>query len=130
MICDHLGIVVRDLTDAARLYGTVLGLRVAERYELPTEGVRIAFLPSGAIDLELLEPIGEGGAVAKFLATRGPGLHHIAFRVPDIAAAIAEATAAGCTLVAPAPRRGVRGRLIAFLHPSTMGGVLVELVQG
>jgi methylmalonyl-CoA epimerase len=130
MILDHLGIVVRDLTEAARLYSTVLGLQVAERYDLPTEGVRIAFLPSGAVEIELLEPTGEGGAVAKFLATRGPGLHHIAFRVPDIAAAIAQATAAGCTLVAPAPRRGARGRLIAFLHPSTTGGVLVELVEG
>jgi methylmalonyl-CoA epimerase len=129
MICDHLGIAVRDIAEAARLYSRAFGLQVTERYDLPGEGVRIAFLPSGAIDLELLEPIGPSGSVAKFLVTRGPGLHHIAFRVSDIEEAIAQATAAGCTVVAPGPHPGARGHLIAFLHPSTSGGVLIEFVQ-
>ncbi|HVH30716.1 MAG TPA: methylmalonyl-CoA epimerase [bacterium] len=129
MICDHLGIAVRDLVEAARLYSSAFGLEVTERYTLPEEGVRIAFLPSGEIDLELLEPIDHSGSVAKFLATRGPGLHHIAFQVPDIEAALARASTAGCTVVAPGPHPGARGYLIAFLHPSTSGGVLIEFVQ-
>ncbi len=129
MTLDHVGIAVRSLADAVRFYGAALGLRVAERYDLPAEGVRIAFLPSGPVDLELLEPIGDSSSVATFLAAHGPGLHHVAFRVPDIGVAMAAATAAGCTPVDPAPRRGARGHLIAFLHPSTTGGVLVELVQ-
>jgi methylmalonyl-CoA epimerase len=129
MICDHLGIAVRDLAEATRLYSSAFGLQVTERYSLPEEGVRIVFLPSGEIDLELLEPMDQGGSVAKFLATRGPGLHHIAFRVPDIEAALARATTAGCTVIAPGPHPGARGHLIAFLHPSTSGGVLIEFVQ-
>ncbi len=129
MTLDHVGIAVRSIGDAARFYGTVFGLRMTERYELPDEGVRVAFLRSGAVDLELLEPLGDTGALAQFLATHGPGLHHIAFRVPVIHRAMAAAVAAGCTLVEPAPRRGARGSPMAFLHPSTAGGVLVELVQ-
>lgn len=129
MTLDHVGIAVRSLADAERLYGAAFGLRVAERYDLPADGVRITFLPSGPVDLELLEPIGDSSAVARFLAAHGPGLHHVAFRVPDIRVAMAAATAAGCTPVDPAPRPGARGRLIAFLRPATTGGVLVELVQ-
>src|SRR5256712_3385911 len=130
MTLDHVGIAVRNLGDAARFYGAVFGLSMAERYELPDEGVRVAFLRSGGVDLELLEPLGEGGPLAKFLATHGPGLHHIAFRVPDIRRAMSAAAAAGCMVIEPAPRRGARGSPIAFLHPSAAGGVLVELVQG
>lgn len=129
MICDHVGIAVRDIGAATQLYSRAFGWQVTERYEVPEEGVRIAFVPSGGIDLELLEPIDSRGSVAKFLATRGPGLHHVAFRVPDIAAAIAQATAAGGTVVAPGPHHGARGHLIVFLHPSTTGGVLIEFVQ-
>lgn len=129
MTLDHVGIAVHSLADAVRLYGAALGLHVAERYDLAAEGVRIAFLPSGPVDLELLEPTGDSSPVAKFLAAHGPGLHHLAFRVSDIGVAVAAAMAAGCTPVDPAPRRGARGHLIAFLHPATTGGVLVELVQ-
>src|SRR5881409_1782058 len=82
MALDHVGIAVRHLGDAAQVYETLFGLTITERYELPAEGVRIAFVRSGAVDLEFLEPVGEGGPLATFLATRGPGLHHIAFRVP------------------------------------------------
>jgi len=129
MVLDHIGIVVRNLAQGIEWYDSVFGLRATEQYDLPAEGVRIAFLPSGPVDLELLEPLADSGAVARFLAARGPGLHHIAFRVSDIRAAITAALAAGCTPVDPAPRRGARGHLIAFLHPSTTGGVLVELVE-
>src|SRR5437016_1387812 len=101
---DHVGIAVRHLSDAARVYETLLGLTITERYELPAEGVRIAFVRSGAVDLEFLEPVGEGGPLATFLATRGPGLHHVAFRVPDLKAALAAAVAGGATPVEPSPR--------------------------
>jgi methylmalonyl-CoA epimerase len=129
MTLDHVGIAVRNIEAAARLYTTAFGLTLVDRYELPDEHVRAAFLRSGAVDVELLEPLGGTGPIASFLTTRGPGLHHIAFRVPDLGAAMATAVAAGCTPVEPAPRPGARGHPIAFLHPSTMGGVLVELVQ-
>lgn len=129
MTLDHVGIAVHSLADAERFYGAALGLHVAERYDLAAEGVRIAFLPSGPVDLELIEPIGDSSAVGKFLAARGPGLHHVAFRVSDIRVAMAAARAAGCTPIDPAPRPGARGRLIAFLRPATTGGVLIELVQ-
>src|SRR5438034_899272 len=104
----EVGVAVRRLGDAAQVYETLFGLTITERYELPAEGVRIAFVRSGAVDLEFLEPVGEGGPLATFLATRGPGLHHIAFRVPDIKAALAAAVAGGATPVEPAPRRGAR----------------------
>lgn len=129
MTLDHVGIAVRSIEEASRVYATAFGLTMADRYELPREHVRVAFLRSGAVDVELLEPFGDTGPIAAFLSTRGPGLHHIAFRVPDLAAAMATAVAAGCTVVEPAPRRGARGHPIVFLHPSTLGGVLVELVQ-
>lgn len=129
MTLDHVGIAVRHLGDAARFYERLFGLKIAEQYELAGESVRVAFLRSGAVDLELLEPMGGGGPLVKFLATHGPGLHHVAFRVSDIRAALAAAVAAGSTLVEPEPRRGARGSLIAFLHPSSTGGVLVEFVE-
>src|SRR5437867_10416255 len=106
MTLDHVGIAVRHLGDAAQVYETLFGLTITERYELPAEGVRIAFVRSGAVDLEFLEPVGEGGPLATFLATRGPGLHHIAFRVPDIKAALAGCVAGGATPVEPAPQIG------------------------
>lgn len=127
MTLDHVGIAVRSIEETANRYA-VFGLRITERYEAPADAVRVAFLPAGGVDLELLEPAGEG-ALAKFLGAHGPGLHHVAFRVPDIHRAIADAVRAGCLPVDAAPRRGARGHLIAFLHPQSAGGVLVEFVQ-
>lgn len=129
MTVDHVGIAVRSLGEAAALLEAALGVVVTERYDLPHEGVRLAFLSAGAAELELLEPVGDTGPLARFLATRGPGLHHIAFRVPDIGQALQRAAAAGCRPVEPAPRPGARHRRVAFLHPSTTGGILIELVE-
>lgn len=129
MTVDHVGIAVRNLAETAALLEAALGLVVTERYDLPREGVRLAFLSGGAADLELLEPLDETGPLARFVARRGPGLHHVAFRVPDIRQALARAEAAGCRPVEPAPRMGARNRQVAFLHPDTTGGILVELVE-
>lgn len=129
MRVDHIGIAVRSIEEAAALYATAFGITIAERYELPQDGVRIAFLRAGDSLLELLEPLGAGGALAKFLRARGPGLHHVAFHVSDIDRAIAQARGAGCEPIDERGRPGARGKLIAFLHPSSASGVLVELVQ-
>src|SRR5438132_2613410 len=102
---DHVGIAVRHLGDAAQVYETLLGLTITERYELPAEGVRIAFVRSGAVDLEFLEPVGEGGPLATFLATRGPGLHHGAFRGPDPKTARAAAGGQGAARPVRGPAR-------------------------
>lgn len=129
MRIDHIGIAVRSIEETARLYRGAFGLAIAERYELPADGARVAFLPMGDSLLELMEPTGSEGSVARFLARRGEGIHHIAFGVADIRQAIANATAAGCRAVDEKPRKGARGKLIAFLHPSSTAGVLVELVE-
>lgn len=127
MNLDHVGIAVRSIEETADRYAA-FGLRITERYEAPADAVRIAFMPAGGVDLELLEPSGDG-PVATFLDARGPGLHHVAFRVPDIHRAIAGAVRAGHRPLDVVPRRGARGHLIAFLHPQAAGGVLVEFVQ-
>ena len=129
MKVDHVGIAVRSIEETAALYAAAFGLAVAERYELPQEGVRLAFLQAGDSLLELLEPMGEQGPLAGFLSARGPGIHHIAFHVSDIDRAIAQARSAGCQPIDQQGRPGARGKLIAFLHPSSTAGVLIELVQ-
>lgn len=129
MRLDHVGIAVHDLEDALRLYTTVFGGRLAHREDLAADAVRVAFIEAGGIFLELLAPLDEAGPLARFLQSRGEGLHHLAFEVPDIARALREAQAAGQRPVDAHPRRGTRGRLIAFLHPSGARGVLIELVQ-
>jgi len=126
---DHIGIAVSDLPAAERLYAGVLGGRVAAREDLPGEGVRVVFIAVGGALVELLTPEGGDGPLTRFLQSRGEGLHHLAFEVPDLAASLREAAAGGRRVVDEHPRRGARGRLIAFLHPSATRGVLVELVQ-
>jgi len=128
MIVDHIGIAVRSLDEAIATYGTLLGLAVGERDELVSDGVRIAFLDAGNLHLELLEALGDS-PISRFLAERGEGVHHVAFRVDDIVQALAKAKANGYRLVDTVPRRGARGRLVAFLHPKSSHGVLIEFVQ-
>ncbi len=128
MTVDHIGIAVRSLDEAVATYGTLLGLAVGERDELVSDGVRIAFLNAGNLHLELLEALGDG-PISRFLAERGEGVHHVAFRVDDIAHALAKAKSNGYRLVDTVPRRGARGRLVAFLHPKSSHGVLIEFVQ-
>lgn len=129
MKVDHVGIAVRNLDDAVKLYISTFGGRMIHREELVEDGVTVAFVDQGSVLLELLAPAAEGGPLSRFLETRGQGLHHLAFEVADIQRALRNAERAGHRPVDRRPRRGSRGRLIAFLHPSTAGGVLIELVE-
>jgi methylmalonyl-CoA epimerase len=126
---DHIGIAVTDLPAAELLYLTAMGGRIVGREELPAEQVRLVFIEAGGALFELLAPAGAEGPIARFLTSRGEGLHHLAFEVSDLEDALRDAAAAGMRPVDAQPRRGARGRLIAFLHPSAARGVLVELVQ-
>lgn len=125
---DHIGIAVRSLEEGAALY-RALGLDVAGTEEVPEQGVRVAFIPAGGTRLELLEPLGESSPIARHLERRGPGLHHVALRVPDIRAAMEALSEAGFELLSEAPQPGAHGCLVCFVHPRSAGGVLLELTQ-
>lgn len=124
MRLDHVGIAVESLEKALPFYEKSLGLFVTHREDVPSQNVRVAFLSN---NVELLEPTGDG-AIAKFLKTRGPGLHHVAFRAEDISGEMARLAAAGLPPLDKAPRDGSRGHKVCFLHPKHAHGVLVELV--
>lgn len=126
---DHIGIAVDNLEQALPLYVQLLGLRVEAEEVIPDQKVRATFIHGGTVELELLEPVGGDGPVAQFLKRRGPGLHHVAYAVKDVTAALAAAKAAGYTLIDEVPRRGGRGKLIGFVHPKSTGGVLLEFCQ-
>ena len=123
----HIGIAVPSITAALRFYREVLGL-VPGRPE-SADGAKIVSLHFGDVAVELIEPNDAASPVAKFLAKRGPGIHHVCYRVPDLDAALARCRAAGYQLVDETPRRGVGGRRIAFLHPKATNGILVELTE-
>lgn len=125
---DHVGIAVRRL-DAALVTYRSMGLAPESIEALVSQGVRAAFLPAGDVSIELLESLTPDGVIARFLERRGEGLHHVAFRVPDIRGELERLREAGMRLVDEEPRVGARGRLVAFVHPSSVHGVLVELVQ-
>jgi methylmalonyl-CoA epimerase len=125
---DHLGIAVKDLVEARRFYER-LGLSVSGEEVVPQERVRVAMLPLGPSRIELLEPTHEESPVARFLARRGEGLHHVALRVPDLPAAVAALKASGARLVHETIQIGAGGHEYVFVHPSSAGGVLLELVQ-
>lgn len=125
---DHIGIAVESIAERAGLY-EALGLQVEGVEEVPEQGVRVAFLPIGDTRLELLEPTGPESPVARHLARRGPGLHHICLRVPDIRAAMARLVEEGCQLLSEEPQLGADGCLVCFVHPKSTGGVLLELSQ-
>ena len=127
---DHIGIAVLDLEEALLPYVEGLGLQVAHREEVETQGVRVAMLPVGETNIELLEPTSGDSPIAKFIERRGPGIHHIALAVDDIDAALARMREAGVRMIDDEPRPGAGGTRVAFAHPKSMGGVLVELVEG
>src|SRR5437870_3349018 len=122
----HVGLVVRRLEDGLAFWRDTLGLQVAKEATLKDQGVRAALLPIGRSEIELLEPIDPAGGVAKFLARRGEGLHHVCFETPDVTAELAAVRAKGLPLIDEAPRPGLAG-MICFLHPKGTRGVLVEL---
>ncbi len=125
---DHLGIAVRSIEEGARLY-RALGFEVEGTETVPEQGVTVAFIPAGGTRIELLEPFGEGSPVGRHIERRGPGLHHVAVRVPDIRAAMAALREAGFELLSEEPRPGAHGSLVCFVHPRSAGGVLLELTQ-
>ena len=129
MKVDHIGIATRQLDEALSLWRDALGLRVDFTEDVTGQGVRVAMLPIGETHIELLEPLNEDSPVRKFLEKRGPGIHHVAVRVPDIRAALAQLKEKGTRLIDETPRLGARGCLVAFVHPSSANGVLLELVQ-
>jgi LAO/AO transport system kinase len=124
---DHLGIAVPSLEEALAFYQT-LGLPVAHRETVATERVHVAMLPAGESRIELLEPAASDSPISKFLEKRGPGLHHVALKVPDLAAAVERLRASGARLLHE-PRHGAGGHLYVFVHPASTGGVLLELIQ-
>ena len=125
----HVGIAVTDLDESIQLYRTALGAELVHRARNEKEGLEAAFLRVGDGELELMAALREDSPVGKFVAKRGPGLHHVAFGVTDIGKALADARAAGCELIDAEPRMGMHGSLIAFVHPKSLGGVLTEFVE-
>ena len=125
----HVGIAVRSLSEASARFGGLLGLESGERYEIPEFGVKVLFLPVGDSNLELLEPLGAASAVGAFIEKRGEGIHHICFEVEDIEAALEDFRRQGARLIDEKPRSGAGGHLVAFVHPRSTHGVLVELMQ-
>jgi len=126
---DHLGIAVRTIDESLRFWELALGLEVKGRESVPTEGVDVAFLPAGSTRIELLEPRSPDSPVGRFLDKRGPGIHHVTFEVDDVTAALERLAGLGLGLLDRTPRPGAGGSKVAFLHPRTTGGVLVELVE-
>ncbi len=124
---DHVAIAVPDLDAAIATFSSILGSPVSGRERVESEQVTVAFFDLGSARLELLEPTVPDSPVGRFLSKRGPGLHHIALAVPDIDAALKRCGAAGVETVGDAARQGAAGRQVAFLHPRSTGGVLVEL---
>jgi len=129
MKIDHIGIATRQLKEATALWQDALGLKVDFAEDVGEQGVRIAMLPIGETHIELLEPLTPDSPVGKFLDKRGPGIHHIAIRVDDIRAALEQLKEKGARLIDETPRIGAGGCLVAFIHPSSTNGVLLELVQ-
>ena len=126
---DHVGIAVADLEKTVGEYRLVLGLEPTHRERVTDQGVDEVLFAVGSSYVQLLGALGPDTPVGRSLASRGPGLHHIAYRVDDIAAALAHLRTEGAQLIDQVPRPGSRNTLIAFVHPRSMGGVLVELVQ-
>ena len=134
---DHIGIAVASLADALAFYRDELGLEIEAPELVASQGVRAHFVvldpaapPPRGVTLELLEAAATDSPIARYIARRGPGIHHIALRVPDLVATLDQLKARGVRLIDEAPRPGAHGALIAFIHPASTHGVLVELMQG
>ncbi len=126
---DHIGIAVKDLDDALKFYSDALGLRCTKTEEVKEQHVKIAFVPTGEVNLELVQSTDPEGAVAKFIKKRGEGVQHIAFKVQNIESAIHDLREKGVELIDAIPRKGAQGSKIVFLHPMSTNGVLVELIE-
>lgn len=129
MKIDHIGIATSGIAEIADFYRDALGLQVEDVEEVAEQKVRVAMLPLGESRIELLEPTTSDSPISKFLAKRGPGIHHVAIRVENIRESLRKMQEAGARLIDEEPRTGAGGCLVAFVHPSSTGGVLVELVE-
>jgi methylmalonyl-CoA epimerase len=129
MKIDHIGIAVRSLADAVKVYESTLGVKVSGYENVEDQGVKLAMIPLGDIRIELLEPLHAQSPIEKFMLKRGEGIHHIAITVDDIEEALARFKASGARLIDAVPRRGAHNSKIAFIHPSSTNGVLLELVE-
>ena len=125
----HLGVAVEDLDQAVDTYERLFGARLEHRETMPEQGVEAAAMRVGEGRVELLRSLGEGTPLGKFLAKRGPGMHHVAYDVPDVAGALEALAAGGAELIDTKPRPGLFGMQVAFVHPASVHGVLVELVS-
>ena len=129
MKINHLGIATKGIDEALKFWSDALGLENVHTEIVEDQKVRVAMLPIGESRIELLEPTSEDSPITKFLEKRGGGIHHIAVEVDDIAASLAKLKSQGMRLIDDEPRIGAEGCLVAFVHPATTGGVLLELVQ-
>ncbi len=126
---DHIGIAVRDLEESLSFFRDQLGLEDAGREEVKEQKVKVAFLPTGESKLELLEPVSEDSPVAKFIQSQGQGVHHVALKVTNLEEKLAALKEKGVRLIDEKPRVGAGGALIAFIHPKSTGGILLELCE-
>jgi methylmalonyl-CoA/ethylmalonyl-CoA epimerase len=126
---DHIGIAVTDIDEAVAFYATTFGVAEWEHIELPERAMRVAVARYGESAIELIAPTSADAAFAKYLVEKGPGMHHIAYRVTDISASLADLKAQGLRLIDDVPRPGLHGTLVAFIHPKATMGTLIELVQ-
>ena len=126
---DHVGVAVQSIDAALELYRDRLGMPLVHRETVAEQGVDAALLDVGDGHVELLQPLGPDTAVGKFLSRRGPGLHHVAYRVASVQETLDACAAAGMRLIDEQPRTGIRGSRVAFIHPAATGGVLTEIVQ-
>ncbi len=126
---DHVGIAVPDIEEALKFYEGILGIKATETEEVKEQKVKVAFLPTGDSELELLQSTDPDGPIAKYIEKKGAGMQHLALKVDDIEAALAELKEAGIKLIDEKPRYGAGGAKIAFLHPKATGGILLELCQ-
>jgi methylmalonyl-CoA/ethylmalonyl-CoA epimerase len=129
MKIDHIGIATRGIDEAATFWRGALGVTAIETEEVADQKVRVAMLPIGESRIELLEATSADSPISKFIEKRGPGIHHLAVKVDNIHTALAQLKENGVRLIDTEPRRGAGGCLVAFVHPSSTGGVLLELVQ-
>ena len=129
MKIDHLGIAVRSISDSLGFYREALGLELSGTETVEDQGVNVALLPAGQSRIELLEPLSDESPVGRFIARRGEGIHHICYEVDDLASKLDDLRSRGVRLLDGYPRRGAEGKLVAFLHPTSTHGVLVELVE-
>jgi len=126
---DHVGVTVPNIEEALKFWSGGMQLPMTHAEEVASQHVKVAFLPVGETNIELLEPTNPEGAVAKAMEKRGPGIHHICFQVDDIRAALAHLKAQGMQLINPEPVPGAHGKLVAFVNPKSTGGILIELSQ-